>query len=656
MSEFHIFSKPVEARFAQLSQGELYVVDVEDIFGAYLAAFPEGSNPIFKTRTVHDCSCCKNFVRNLGAVIGIKDGQRQTVWDVEGLPEPFATVAARMHELVMQQPIKAVFRTKEGKYGTDHNYSADNTRWDHFVGTVASRHRSETPDKARGDMAAKHQVMGRGLRELKLTAFETVLDLISANALYRGEEHKGGVEAFRDLLVAYEAAADKELFVWDNLDHQAGRIRNTAVGTLLIDLSEGVDLEAAVRKFEVVMAPQNYKRPTALITPKQIDDAIETLRGLGLESAIDRRFARISDVSVNNVLFVDRSVRSQMRDALKDTLMDAVKPVTVDVSHAQDITVDDFLATVVPQAQSIDVLVKNAHLGNFVSLTAPVHADAGRLFGWDNPFAWSYDGDVADSVKERVKRAGGNIHADVRVSLSWGNFDDLDIHALMPDGRHVYFSTKWGILDVDMNAGGGVTRQPVENLAFVAPRDGIYKIWVHQFAKRENTNVGFQIEVEAGGSLFQYAYQSPLQQNVQIPCFELVIKGGALLEVRGVGPGLVASSASVEKWGVHTETLVPVNTIMASPNHWDGQGVGNRHLFFLLKGCANPGSARGFYNEFLRPDFEPHRKVFETLGSKMKCPPAVEQLSGVGFSSTRSDVVTVVVKGPNLNRAFNVVF
>ena len=62
------------------------------------------------------------------------------------------------------------------------------------------------------------------------------------------------------------------------------------IGTLLVDLASGVDLEAAVRSFESKVAPANYKRPTALITQSMIDSALEKLSELGLEDAVKETF------------------------------------------------------------------------------------------------------------------------------------------------------------------------------------------------------------------------------------------------------------------------------------------------------------------------------------------------------------------------------
>jgi hypothetical protein len=76
-------------------------------------------------------------------------------------------------------------------------------------------------------------------------------------------------------------------------------------------------------------------------------------------------------------------------------------------------------------------------------------------------------------------------------------------------------------------------------------------------------------------------------------------------------------------------------------------------LIFALQGCRNPGETRGIYNEFLRGDLEKHRKVFEVLGAKTKCPASYEQVSGVGFTAARGDSVTVVVDG---KRVYTLVF
>lgn len=658
MSNFSVFSKAVHQLFTQLSAGELYVVDVngDDLFQAYLAAFPEGTNPVYIERTEHDCSCCKNFIRNIGNVVSISNGKLITVWADNTLPYPYDVVAAKLNELVSKANIVSVFRSSERQYGAEETSQllegGTVKKWNHFHAQVASRHFTNQVGQVKGDVNTTAQLFERGLQELTIDAFDQILELVYANNIYRGEEHKSALEGFRTLKRAYYAATEDErkLFVWMQVANGLARFRNTVIGKLVQDVSEGIDLDVAVRSFEKNVAPENYKRPTALITQRMKDDAIKTIDELNLRSALDRRFANIKDVSVNNVLWVDNSVKGLMKDGLDSLLSEAIAPKALAESKAEDIDIADFLANVMPKATSMSMQAKNNHLNNFVSLTAPVHADAAPLFKWSNPFAWSYDGNITDSIKERVKRAGGKIDAKLRVSLSWFNFDDLDIHVFEPNGTQICFYNKCGKLDVDMNAGGGRTREAVENVAWKAPQDGLYRVVVNQCSKRENKDLGFVIEIESDGKLTHLSYDKAVSGNVSVCIFE--VRGGVITQLDPAS-GIVSGSASQTKWGVTTEQPTKVQTLLLSPNYWDDNASGNKHYIFVLEGCKNDAPARGIYNEFLRNDLDTHRKVFEILGEKTKCPVVDDQLSGLGFSSTRDDIVTVLV---NNQKQYNIKF
>lgn len=664
MSDFHAFADRIRRRFDLLSKNELFVVgDDNRIFEQhYLASFPPGTNPVYKTNTEHDCSCCKNFIRNLGNVVAIIDGKIETVWDVKGAPAPYDTVAAAMDVFVKTQPITDVFRTTEHSFGAEQTKQllegGEVKRWNHFYGRVDARHRlpAERIGPIVGERRTTTEVLIRGLEELNPGAFETVLSLIESKALYRGEEHLRSIKEFQKLQKSYEAlssARDKNAFAWANAMSPAARFRNTVIGTLLTDISDGVDLEAAVRSFETKVAPTNYKRPTALITPRMVDDAVAKLKELGLEHAVERRFAKISDVNVNNVLWVDNSVKGQMQ-GLKGLLMPATATKAPKKVVAQEVGIGEFMTSVLPTASSIEILVGNNHLNNLMSLTAPVHADTGGLFKWNNDFAWAYAGNITDSIKEKVKKAGGNVtNAKMRISLAWFNFDDLDIHIYEPNGNRIYFGNKGNKLDVDMNAGGGRTREPVENVSWVKVPDGEYRVQVNQFSQRERTDVGCVVEIENDGNLTQLSYKKPLQGTVDIAT--VVVRDEKIVDIKPA-EDTVGGGISMEKWGVKTETFVKVNTLMFSPNYWDDNAVGNKHWFFVLDGCKNDEPTRGIFNEFLRSDLEQHRKVFEVLGDKTKCPPTDDQLSGLGFSSTRSDTVCIRVTEGTRQKTFNVSF
>lgn len=164
---------------------------------------------------------------------------------------------------------------------------------------------------------------------------------------------------------------------------------------------------------------------------------------------------------------------------------------------------------------------------------------------------------------------------------------------------------------------------------------------------------GFMAEIEFGGQVFSYEHRKPLKNKEWVALAVVTLKKGAF----SIEHLHETSLASREKWALKTMQLVKVNSLVLSPNYWgDDGGSGNKHWFFILDGCANPSPVRGIYNEFLHPRLEKHRKVFEVLGDKTKCPPSADQFAGVGFSSTKAGRVTVVAVGPSLNKAYTIVF
>ncbi|GAB7046507.1 hypothetical protein [Catenuloplanes indicus] len=655
MSDFQRFVADVTTRLSAMSTRELYVVgdrlDRDSLWLTFLDSFPAGTNRRFRERSEYDCSTCRGFIKNVGTVVEIHDGQVRTVWSGVSASDPvFSVVAAAMDEFVRTLPLTGIFRTAEAQYGAKTTRTLRDGQvevWHHLHGRVDKRHRTRDAGAARGDFDAAVQVLERGLAELAPQALDTVADLIDGNALYRGTEHRRAVAEFRSLQNRWAQAVDRRAFVFANATSPAARFRNTVIGTLVQDLSAGVGLEQAVRSFEAKVAPQNYKRPTALITPAMVRAAMRTIDDLGIEESLQRRFARLSDVSVTNVLWVDNDIQPRMKDGLEGLLMRAA---TTRPSGAgprdgkpEEIPVVAFLKDVLPGAASIDLWVANSHEPHFVSLTTGRHPDAPRLFTWDNDFAWSYGGNVTDSIKERVKRAGGNVTGKLRVSLSWFNHDDLDLHVFEPNGDHIWYQEKRNKLDVDMNAGGAFSREPVENVTWtgIVP-DGEYRIEVNQYNKRESTDAGFVIETESNGKIEHYRYDRAVGHKETVEVGRMTVTGEVITAFRP-GKDMQAGSVGRDLWGITTEQFVPVSTVMYSPNYFDGNEVGNRHYFFMLKGCVNDQPTRGIYNEFLRGDLQPHRKVFEVLGDRTKCEPTPDQLSGLGFSSTVRDSVLAKV-------------
>ena len=672
MSEFKPFAVAVNNNVLGMSAHGLYMTstDKDALWDLYLASFPEGTNPLYRERTEHDCTCCKQFIRNIGGVVTIDaDLNVISVWDNIELGNEYDVVATALSAFVKQHAIVDVYFNDTKKVGVESNHEMKdgNVRtYNHFHADLLPSYVLRADDIAskKGVIRQAIEVFERGLRELSLESAEIVLELIDQNSLYRGEEHKAAVQAFVVNKTSYGQIPEEKRALWAwrtgyrANGHTPHGIRNTAIGTLLQDLSAGENLESTVKSFEAKVAPQNYKRPNPIFTERMVEDAKKTVDELGLNDSLGRRYAVYDDLTINNVLFADSEAQKKMDPFAQ--LASEVKTSTKSLDKVKEISIEDFLTNVLPKAHSLEVLVENSHTGNLMSLIAPATTGAPNLFKWGNGFSWSYNGEVADSIKERVKTAGGNVDGFLRVSLAWHNNDDLDLSLVDPLHNHVYFnnrrSSTGATLDIDMNGMDGVdpNRRPVENIFFSDEsklRDGMYEFHVTNYNQRETSDVGFEIEVDYKGQVKRYSHPG-LKHKDRILAIQIKVVDGLVVDVRSI---LKEDERSQDIWGIKTSTFQKVQLVLNSPNHWDGEQTGNKHVFFILEGCANPAGTRGFYNEYLKPELDKHRKVFEMLGSKIKVQPSTDQLSGLGFSTTQRNHVFVKVSG-SFNRTVKVVF
>jgi len=649
---FSTIKKKMQAKFGEMTQlGTLYYVEVDRdaIWDIYLNAMPP------EHRQGNNCNCCKSFLRQFGGIVAIKNNLVITLWDfIEDDPEYGAAIKA-LRNYVVSLSIKNVYLNTFKKCGTDKNPDkAKGLIWEHFHIELPAVYVKPEIGPTQANALDNKNVLERSLNEITDDAVDTVLELINQNSIYRGAEFKNMVVEFKAIKERYKkvkGANPKNNFCWAEsvkATPAVTRIKNSAIGTLLNDLSEGRELDAAVAAFEKVTAPTNYKRSSSITTPRMIDDAKKKLEELGLTGALYRRMLSDKDLTVNNTLFVHRasSIEGDVFEQMKkDT---PVNPKTL--SKIEEVSIDDFIKKVVPTAKSIKVLVENKHLGNFLSLIGPKDKDSGNLFKWSNDVSWSYAGQVTDSMKEKVKAAGGKVEGHLRISLAWSNGDDLDLHVIEPNGNRVYYGNKRGqsgvILDVDMNAGiTNNSKDPVENMIWVNPpsQEGIYAVFVNNFSSRSAQNQGFEVELETNdGEIFNWSNIDNRVSNGKILTFNYSRKNGVKIQSETAGNSPTKYN-SKEKWAIKTGSFTQVRSLVLSPNHWSDKGIGNKHFIFLLDGCVSDEVPRGFYNEFLKEFLMPHRKVFEVLAGKISVEPAQNELSGIGFSETvRNDLIVEV--------------
>lgn len=678
---FRDFVKAIQKNLQQMSKdsSRLFTVnvDTEELYNLYMDSFPAGTNEIYRERREYDCSCCRHFIRDVGNVVSIKNGELHTIWGINPVSDDkYNVVAAALDAYVKQKAVLGVFLKKEKRIGTPENREMLPTgkinKYEHFFVDlpeicIFKECYGHTLEGDLSQFRDIRNVFKRSLDEISKEAIDTVLELIAQNSLYKGAEWKKQLTEFKNYQKEYGKLTDeqKELWIWEksiSAGAVIGKIRNHSIGTLLVNISEGMDLDLAVRKYEQIVAPVNYKRPKAIFTKKMLEDAKKTITELGYMDSLQRRFATLDDITVNNILFSNKDAAKRITGAM-DLFDEMEQDVAIDpkrFSKVEEISAEDFIKNVLPVAKELEVYLENKHIQNMVSLIAPEVADAKTMFKWNNGMSWAYTGNITDSdIKENVKAAGGSVTGIVRFSIQWNDGNgkdnsDLDAHCLEPQGGdHIYFSHKisrytGGELDIDITdpiyqckSNGGVA---VENITYPSKermKPGTYKFYVNQYSFRNSQ--GFKAEVEVNGEIHSYEYNTPVRGNVDVA--EVILDQSGNFKVVDKLPGNCAT-ISKDVWGIKTLQFTPVSVVCYSPNYWDEQkGIGHQHLFFMLKDCINPEEPNGYYNEFLKPELEQHRRVFETLGAKAHVKDVDDQLSGVGFSLTKRNDLIIKVKG-----------
>jgi len=657
------FKKTLQDKFEELLKNpNLYYVSIDrdEIWEQYLNGFVDTFD-----KQYHTCNCCKSFLRQFGGIVSIENNKMISIWDDLDVEDIYKKSVNNLSKYIHSLPITDVFFSDVEKAGTDKSLDVTNNKtWEHFFIKIPKSFviKKSGIDSIRSEKRVNKEVLKRSLDELTIESTETVLELISQNSLYRGKEFEAMLNEFLKLQKEYSKiknTKDKDYYCWvksTSISSSLSRIRNTAIGTLLINLSENLDLDLAVTKYEKIVAPTNYKRPTSLVTPKMIENAKQKLQELGLFDSLDRRYANETDININNVLYTDSS--TQIKNVFDEMVSETkINPKTL--SKVEEIKIEDFIKNILPSSKSIEVYLENKHLNNMVSLLTSSDKDSVSLFKWNNNYSWNYTGGVTDSIKERVKSAGGQIEGELRISLSWNNYDDLDLHVVTPNSKHIYYGDKKpincnGTLDVDMNAGSGGTREPVENVIFENKNkmiEGKYSVYVRNFSRREKNYTGYIVQIECQGELYEFPYNE--NPNNQCDSEYITFEYSKISGVK-FNKNVTTKTSDKTKWNLTTNQFHKVNEIMLSPNHWDNP-IGNKHYMFFLNGCISDEKCRPFYNEFLNENLNEHRKVLEILSSKLEVPNVSNQLSGLGFSETQKNDIIVRVKG-SFTRTLKLIF
>lgn len=542
--EFVEFNNKLQEHFAGMVKDVDYLFEVsldkDELWELYLDSFPPGTNEIYRERREFDCSCCRHFIKNMGNTVAIKDEKVISIWDFNVNDDKFQAVLDSLSQFVKSKPVTDIFVSNTKKIGTEKSLeqleSGRIHEWHHFYLELPNRivdKSGRTKGDVQGRLRSTKEVFKRSLDEITEDAILTTLELISQNSLYRGEQWETPLKEFLKLKREYmNLPADKRNnYSWEKsvqVGGSIGRIRNHSIDTLLVNISENMPLDLAVKKYEAIVAPENYKRPKPIYTKKMLEQAKEKVTELGFMDSLKRRYAQLDDITVNNILFVNKDSAKDIGGM--DVFDEMEKDISVSpkkFSRVEEVSVDKFIKDILPNTDELEILLENKHSSNMMSLIAPVVEGSKTMFQWSNNFSWAYTGNLTDSsMKENVKMAGGKVDGVLRFSIQWNdeeyNGNDFDAHCLEPGGNEIFYANKVnsktkGNLDVDIiNPKKG--KPAVENITWPNKskmEEGRYKFFVHNYTHR-GYRTGFKAEIEFDGQIYSFEYNKELRQGEKV--------------------------------------------------------------------------------------------------------------------------------------------
>ena len=650
------FEKLIKDNFNSLvgENTPLFLTDVDNLWDIYLNNLPEYG------RQHYNCRCCRHFIERFGSLVVINEaGQMESALWSDNAPEFFKKSATEMRKAVLNSRVKNVFVAEERVLG-----NPSTGIWSHLSITVpvsrVNKSRLYTANQIIAEKSEDYRMLSVAIQEYSIDTVNTAVGLLNTEELYRGDKCLGVATWFKGLhevLFSANGSRAKENLRWLAVATAPTgfcHIKSSMIGTLLEDIQSGMRFEAVSRRFASKMDPSNYMRSQSAPTQGAILEAERMVEKLGIANSLERRFATIDEIPefMWRIPKFEKTVESKSTGIFGNITpkekLNTNAPVQDMNLPLSVMTWEKFKRTILPTAKSIEAKVENPN--RLMALVTAKDSTAENILQWDNTFSWYYHGGIDAEIKKRVEEAGGQYeNNDIRCSLLWNSYTDLDLHCMTPDREHIHFGNKrtsTGYLDVDMNV-KPTTNTPVENIRFFKGRAqaGIYEFLVHNYSDRAQGNNPYKVELEIEGRIYiMEGVSTGTGYKKLVFKFEYIPGREPRMITQGASE---SSSRAVEDWNVNLG-FQKVNGITVSPNLWGDNEVSHSgtHVFFLLDGCKDlsEGKGRGFFNEMLKPELRPMRKTLEAYMADAPIDDVEDaSASGLGFSKDSEWNVTLRV-------------
>lgn len=617
------------------------IMEASILWNTYLNSFPED------LRQEHVCYCCFSFFKYYGNIVGVDPVslKKVSIWNFETECSLMDSILAKLTKIVESAPINGIpeptdemgtsisYLEKEGKPPLYYHWSIDQSIPLNCSQQDYSQRRTYRT-KANNIKSAFDKI--RVELERNTSNPEHLNKTIKAaegDELPRSSQFLRELKQFKVVCDGYEQASDKDTYCWVQA-YNSSPFSNKLIGTFVDKLHEGESFDVALNKLR--SQERTYQAPTSSVSTSQINSLKKALLEGGFMPSLKRKIASLNDINPNYVLYSQQEVEEDIFSKIRTPSKGKVGGEKISLRHFLKF---GFLQNI----NSLQVYVEPKHGPNFVTMIAPANPNAPVLTPWSNGYTWTFRSNRASVITERVKNAGGEVDAQLRVSLAWEGTDDLDLSAWINNSKVVYYGNKRYskrysdenlTLDLDANGGSVTSLLPVENIFGFSNEEVTFK--VHNFRERKG-NTGFQVELKIDDSIQSYSYPVRVQDDEEITLFS--VKGNEVTNLNSSLVPVQEGCISGSIWGLNVPGWVEVTQMCMSPNYW-GSSIGNEFLFMFLRGCSwgESSKPRGIFNEMVQHSIkEGNRQALEHLGSLMEVELIKEpECSGLGFNTSQT--------------------
>lgn len=272
-----------------------------EVVNTYLNSFTEP-----EARNYFNCNCCKHFLKRYGTAVYVTPtGQlKSIIWNPDVAVGHFKGIVKMFKEAVEGGRIIDIIRF---------NMSADKTFYDdmitlgqktcggynHFHANISNKYISQISHTT-GTVIDVVRSVSNMLSVYNINTVTKAYTLAKIDRLNKPEA-KDRLNLLKQVIE--DLNNTKPVFrnnkIWNYaikyMDVLYG-FSNTVEGMLLTDISNGVDIDTCIARFNAGVDPLNYKRPKSLPTKNLVEEAEKAINELNLKDSLDRRIARFDEI------------------------------------------------------------------------------------------------------------------------------------------------------------------------------------------------------------------------------------------------------------------------------------------------------------------------------------------------------------------------